>query len=179
MKKEMSHIIIATIFAATALYGLGAFDKSEYTYATVNFDGGFIKIGEIAEQRAFSTVDVTMNNETLWSGDIEKVVAAIRLSIQDSGNLDVVTWKEGVRVKGNVGIKWVGSESSFELTTDSFDMVSTKESPLKPMEIISMLNKFNVDIKGKHQVYAKESLTFSVRPNNSFLLSKVLAALRS
>ncbi len=73
MKQQISNIVIATIISGTALYGLGAFEKKEMTYATVHFHGGFKKIGEIAEQRAFSNVKVTMNDNDIYSGDIKKL----------------------------------------------------------------------------------------------------------
>jgi hypothetical protein len=179
MKQQISNIIIATILSGTVLYGLGTFEKKEMTYATVNFQGGFKKIGELSEQRTFSKMKVTMGNETIYSGDISKVTTEMQQALDDKKDKNLVTWKDGVRIKGDVGVSWIGSESSFELTTDSIDLVSTDAVPLKPAEIIAMLEKMDLHIKSQQQKYADNALTFSEKPKSSFLLSKLIASLRS
>src|SRR5690554_3259430 len=121
MKQQISNIVIAVIISGTALYGLGAFEKKEMTYATVHFDGGFKKIGEIAEQRAFSKVKVTMGESEIYSGDIATVTSEIKQALAGEENPNDMVWKDGVNIKGNVGVSWIGSESRFELTTDTID----------------------------------------------------------
>ena len=179
MKQQISNIIIAAIISGTALYGLGAFKEKQMTYATVNFDGGFKKIGEIAEQRAFSKIKVTMGDKTIYSGDISEVLAEIQQSLAKEKDRNSITWKDGVRIKGNVGVSWVGSESSFELTTDTIESTSTDAAPLVLTEVISKLEEMDLHIKSQQQEYAKKALTFSEKPESSFVLSKLIAALRS
>lgn len=179
MKQQISNVIIAAIFAGTALYGLGAFKEKEMTYATVNFDGGFKKIGEIAEQRAFSKIEVTMGEETIFSGDIREVLAEIQSSLDNEKNKKSIIWKDGVKINGSVGISWVGSESNFELTTDTIDLASTDAQPIVLTEIMSKLEKMDTHIKSQQQEYAKKALTFSEKPESSFVLSKLISALRS
>ncbi|MCQ4241912.1 hypothetical protein [Stutzerimonas stutzeri] len=137
MKQKISNAVIALITSGTALYGLGAFKQKEMTYATVNFDGrGFKKIGEIAEQRAFSKIMVTMKDKTIYSGATSEVLAEIKKSLDEEKEKEKasIIWKEGVRIKGNVGVSRIGSESSFELTTDTLDLTSTETQPIMVVE---------------------------------------------
>ena len=179
MKQQISNIVIAVIISGTALYGLGAFEKKEMTYATVHFDGGFKKIGEIAEQRAFSKVKVTMGESEIYSGDIATVTSEIKQALAGEENPNDMVWKDGVNIKGNVGVSWIGSESRFELTTDTIDLTSTEKAPLKPLDIVVALETMDSTIKARHQEYAEEALSFSENPESSFLLSRILDALRS
>ena len=179
MKQQISNVIIAAILAGTALYGLGAFKEKEMTYATVNFDGGFKKIGEIAEQRAFSKIKVTMGEKTIYSGDISEVLVEIQQSLDTEKDKNSITWKDGVRINGNVGVSWIGSESNFELTTETIDLASTDAMPIVLTEIMSKLEKMDAHIKSQQQEYAKKALTFSEKPESSFVLSKLISALRS
>ena len=181
MKQQRSNVVVAVIISGTALYGLGAFKQKEMTYATVNFDGGFKKIGEIAEQRAFSKIKVTMEDNTIYSGEISEVLAEIKQSLDEEKEKEKasIIWKEGVRIKGNIGVSWIGSESSFELTTDTLDLTSTEAQPIVVVEIISKLEAMDAHIKSKHNEYSKKALTFSEKPESSFVLSKLIAALSS
>lgn len=167
------------MICGTALYGLGAFEKEEMTYATVHFDGGFKKLGEIAEQRAFSNVKMSINDETIFSGDIKKVTAELQKTLGKSKNPNSVTLNDGVKITGIAGIKWVGSEGSFELTIDPIDLVSKEGSLLKAAEVITLLEQMDLNMKTKHMEYAQKALIFSERPKSSFLISKLSAALRS
>ena len=167
------------MICGTALYGLGAFEKKEMTYATVHFDGGFKKLGEIQEQRVFSNVRMALNDETIFSGDIKKVTADLQRHLEKSKSQDLVTLKDGVKITGNIGIKWIGSEGSFELTIDPIDLVSKEGSLLKVADVITLLEKMDLNMKTKHMEYAQNTLIFSERPKTSSLISKLSAALRS
>lgn len=179
MNQQISNIIIATMICGTALYGLGAFETKEMTYATVQFDGGFKKIGEILDQRTFSKVTISLDDETVFSGDIEKVTSDLQKSLNKKKNPELVTFNNGVKIEGNIGIKWIGSEGSFELTFSPIDLVSKDDSPLNIEETIKLLQKKNNDMMAKHMEFAKKALIFSERPKSSFLLSKLSSALRS
>lgn len=179
MKQQVSNILIAGIISGTILYGLGAFEKKEMTYATVHFDGGFKKIGVIAEQRVFSKIKVTMGGNEIYSGDIDTVTSEIKKSLSSDKNPNTTVWKDGVSIKGNVGVSWIGSESGFELTVDTIDLTSTDKAPLKPLDIIDTLEKMGIATKNKHQEYADGALSFGEGPKSSFLLSRIISALRS
>ncbi|KJF89041.1 hypothetical protein [Photobacterium leiognathi] len=170
-------IIITSIICITFLFAVGRFDKPIHDYATVNFDGGYQKIGVISEQRYFSNIEIVFNDSVLWSGEIGSVVSSIRQSLKAEKTPLEVTWKDGVIVKGNAGIKWVGSENTFRLTTEDIDMLSTKENPLSPVQVIAQLEKIERDLKDSHETHAQQALSFSAAPNASFTLNKIMTAL--
>ncbi len=177
MKEQVSNIVVAIIISGTILYSVGAFHKDELTYATVHFDGGFKKLGVLAEQRAYSDFEVTMGDNTIFSGNIDKVVSEIEDSIATSENKNVVIWTDGVRIKGSVGVSWIGSESNFKLTTDTLDKTSYEDNPIIVTEIISELKAMDYDIKQSYMQHANDALTFSREPESSFLLSKLISTL--
>ncbi|MBF4437993.1 hypothetical protein ERJ77_26625, partial [Vibrio anguillarum] len=80
----------------TLLFALGSFKASNLDYATVNFDGGYKKIGVISEQRSFSDVEVKFNDKVLWSGSLDYVAGEIANSIASEKEPQNITWKEGV-----------------------------------------------------------------------------------
>ncbi|WP_394242458.1 hypothetical protein [Halopseudomonas laoshanensis] len=179
MKQQISNIIIACIISGTILYLSGAFNKPEPTYATAHFDGGFILIGEIAQQRYFSDMKITLEDETLYSGSISEVIESIENDlVQDEEAFSSKTFVDGVRVKGKVGLKWVGSEAPFQITTETFDFRSTENNPLILVDIISQLKALEADVKINHQSHANDILTFGQAPEKSFLLSKLINAFK-
>ena len=164
MKKETSNILIAIIFSITALYGFGAFKSEERTYATVNFEGGFKKIGEILEQRALSNIQVKLDENIIHSGDIRKVINEIQAVLARSENKAEATWKDGVVLTGNLGITWVGSESNFEVVTNTINLISTEAAPLKLVEVVELLEKTDNNFKENQQATINKLLTFSKNP---------------
>lgn len=161
MRKEISSIIIAVIFSATALYGIHAFTKVEATYATVNFTGGFKKIGQIAEQRRFSNARVSLGENIIHSGSIAEVIPQIQRSLANNEDPNTVVWNDGVQVVANTGIAWIGSQGNFDLVTDSINLASSEASPLSLLEVIQLLENMDSAAKETLQKTAAESLTFS------------------
>ena len=179
MTQQTANLLIAVIISVTVLYGFGAFTQKEMSYATVNFYGGFKKIGEIAEQRAFSQIEISAGDERLYSGEISDVVEEINRTLEGKSDKNKLIWNDGIRISGNVGIRWVGSESNFDLTIDTIDFVSTENNPILIVDMIAKLEALDADIKENHNEYAKKSLTFSEKPDSSFLLSKLISAFSS
>ncbi|WP_104040597.1 hypothetical protein [Vibrio hyugaensis] len=175
----IASIIITLTICLTVLFALGTFNKSNLDYATVNFDGGYKKIGIISEQRSFSDVEVKFNDKVLWSGSLEYVADEIAKSIASEKDPQNITWKDGVTLNGTAGVSWSGSESSFKLTTESIDLVSTKEAPLVVQEVITQLLTLDRKVKDENDVSAKQALTFSEAPSVSFTFTKFIAALRN
>ncbi|MUL11887.1 hypothetical protein [Aliivibrio fischeri] len=172
-------IVITVIVCISILFGFGRFEKPVHDYATVKFDGGYKKIGVISEQRDFSKIEVMFNDTTLWSGDINAVISGIEGVLKSEKEPLNVTWKEGVTVNGTAGVSWIGSESSFNLTTETIDLMSTNEMPLSPVDVIEKLKQLDRKVKDTQESTAQQSLTFSVAPNTSFTLTKLISVLRN
>ena len=175
----VASIIVTLTICLTVLFALGSFKASNLDYATVNFDGGYKKIGVISEQRSFSDVEVKFNDKVLWSGSLDYVAGEIANSIASEKDPQNITWKEGVTLNGTAGVSWDGSESSFKLTTETIDLVSTKEVPLVVQDVITQLRTLDRKVKDENDISAKQALTFSEAPSASFTLTKFLAALRN
>lgn len=172
-------IIITLTVCLTVLFVVGAFTKSKLDYATVNFDGGYQKIGVISQQRSFSDVKVVFNDKVLWSGSLKYVADEIAKSIVSEKDPQKITWKAGVTLNGTAGVTWDGSESSFKLTTETINLVSTKETPLVVQNVINQLLALNRKVKDENKISAKQALTFSEAPSASFTLTKLASVLRS
>lgn len=161
MRREISNIIIAVIFSVTALYGFHAFTKQEATYATVNFNGGFKRIGQIAEQRTFSNVRVSLGDNIIHSGNIANVIPQIQRSLANNEEPNTVVWSNGVQVVANTGISWVGNQGNFDLVTDSLSLTSNEATPLNLLAVIQLLENMDNEAKNTYQKTVADSLTFS------------------
>lgn len=177
MTGPVASVIVALIVTLGALFGAGALVPDKHTYATVNFDGGYQKIGVISREEIFAEATVLLNGEELRSGSIDEIEAWIRKSgASDGTSIEKVTLKEGIVIKGRAGIRWTGSESNFKMTSESLELKSTSGALLKPLEVFDALNKMKDKAKAGRADTVKTSLVFSKAPTESFLLSKILAA---
>ncbi|OBU14471.1 hypothetical protein CTM88_20875 [Photobacterium aquimaris] len=172
-------IIITLTVCLTVLFAIGVFTPAKLDYATVNFDGGYQKIGVISQQRGFSDVKVVFNDKVLWSGSLDNVADEIAKSIASEKDPQNITWKDGVTLNGIAGVKWDGSENSFKLTTETINLVSTKETPLIVQNVINQLVALDRKVKYENKINAKQALTFSEAPSTSFTLTKFASLLRN
>ena len=173
-----SAIIITLILVVGLLFGLGKFDKEPPpSYATVSFDGGYKKIGVISSERIYTRGTITKDGDTFVSGDFDELIKWIKDSAEDQ-SLDQMIWKPGVNLEADAGIEWIASKSNFKLTTDSLDITSTEAVPLVFQDIISHLEELEQNAKLGREATAKSSLSFGDNPNVSFIISKVMHALK-
>jgi hypothetical protein len=175
----IASIIVSIIFSMTALFSLGVLTLEEPTYATVQFDGGYRKLGVIAAEEIFTEVSLMINGETLRSGSNEEIIKFLEKSSKSEGvESKNATLKAGVTISGKAGIKWNASESNFKLQTESVNLTSTNSAPLTFSYAISTLQEMESKAKSGRVETAKKSLHFGKAPTESFLLSKILGALR-
>lgn len=173
-----SAIIVALIFTSGMVISSGALTPSVKSYATVHYDGGYKKIGVISSEDVFTEASVEFNGEKLVSGDFAKVIAWIKKTTSEGNQgADNATWKSGVSLTAKAGIEWVGSESRFQLTTDTISIVSTDQNPILPSAVVNQLQSLEAKTKENRKANSKDSLEFSESPKESFILAKLLAAL--
>lgn len=175
MTGPIASIIVTLIITLGGLFGFGVFRDVPLTYATVNFDGGYKKIGVISAEEIFTEASITLDGETLKSGTVEDIISYIKQGKREGQELSQIDYKPGVSIKGSAGIKWTASESNFKLTTDSVDLTSTATSPLKPIGVIEQLKKIQEKAKAERVENAKNALAYSEAPAESFLLAKLLS----
>ena len=178
MNGPLASIIVSLILTMGFLFGTGSFKPAPATYATVNFDGGYQKIGVISREEIYTEARIEMNGDRLTNGDFQEIIAWIQKASRENGGVENVTWKDGVRLKASAGIKWSGSESSFKLATDTIDIKSTIKDPIKPSDVIEQLNELEKKAKAGRLESVKQSLVYSAAPTESFLLSKILSAIQ-
>jgi hypothetical protein len=176
MTAPIASIIVSLVITFGFLFGSGAFTPTPHSYATVSFDGGYQKIGVINREEIYTEARIEINGDKLVSGDFSEVIAWIQRSPRDNDTIESLTWKNGVRVKASAGIRWIGSESSFKLATDTLDVKSTTQAPLKPAEVITQLNELEKKAKDARKENANKALSLGPTPTESFLISKILAA---
>jgi hypothetical protein len=177
MNGPVASIIVSLIVTVGLLFGTGAFKQTPPTYATVNFDGGYKKIGVIRSEEVFTEARVERNGNRLTSGTFQQVIDWIHESAKDQGGVESVTWKDGVTLKATAGIKWLASESNFTLTTDSLDLKSTEQDRIRLSEAIEKLRNLEAKAKRERVDNSRQALVFSDPPSESFLLSKILSGL--
>ena len=81
----IASIIIAIILAITVLLGTGSFAPSPQNYATINYDGGYKRIGVIYEERVFTDASVEINGRTVEQGNFEQIVTFLKEAADEEG----------------------------------------------------------------------------------------------
>ncbi|MFJ3368225.1 hypothetical protein [Pseudomonas sp. NPDC086251] len=159
MKQQIPQLTIALIICATVLYLFGAFDKKEMNFATAYHEGGFKKLGEISEQSAFSDIQILVGSQEIYSGSAEEIIDILQASLNDEGHQ--ITWRKELRVRGKFGVRWTGSENTFELTTDKIDLTATPTAPVDVPDTIKLLTEMSAQLKRNLPTYADQTLRFS------------------
>ena len=159
--KSFSNIIIAIILSMTLLILSGVFDEPKKPFATVNYHGGFKKIGVIESEQVFSEAKVTKDGSILWQGDIPFIVSKLKESLDGVATPESSTLSLGVEINADTGVELVGSANEFELMIDSINLFSSKSSPIFTLKAIENLNKLESDLYENYQQYVSDSLTFT------------------
>lgn len=171
-----SAVVVSIVVTGGILFGVGTFTLAEKNYATVNFEGGYERIGVIRRESIFSEVNIRMGGDNLTEGSIEEVTDWLESNLSTDGSLDGIELKTGVTVDIEAGIEWQASESNFKLVTDSETLVSTVENQLTPLAIISRMNTIKNDATADRVITSTKSLQFGRAPKESFLISRLINA---
>ena len=174
-------IIVALIFSGTAIFASSS--AAPNTYATINYDGGYKKLGVISSEEIFTTASLANDDGEFLTGDFDEVMAGMAKSLRAGSNgqekltTETAAFKPGVTLTASSGIRWVGSESLFDLTTDTISLTSTEANNLSHLEVIKQLKGLQAKAKAGRLVSSQNALTLGPAPEQSFLISKILAAL--
>lgn len=172
----IASIIIAIILAITVLLGTGSFAPSPQNYATINYDGGYKRIGVIYEERVFTDASVEINGRTVEQGNFEQIVTFLKEAADEEGGGSAsLNLKDGVAVKAVAGIQYFASESSFRLTLDTLNVKSTQVNPVNQSELINKLEEIENTVKNDRASVSQRSITFGAAPEVDFLIPKVLS----
>jgi len=172
---SIASIIIAIILAITVLLGTGSFAPSPQNYATINYDGGYKRIGVIYEERAFTNASVEVNGRTVREGSFEQIIAFLREAAdEEGGSSSSLNLKDGVAVKAVAGIQYYASESSFSLNLDTLNVKSTQVNPVNQSELINKLEEIENTVKKDRASVSQRSITYGAAPEVDFLIPKIL-----
>ncbi|MDC0444808.1 hypothetical protein OAV31_01340 [bacterium] len=173
---SIASIIIAIILAITVLLGTGSFAPSPQNYATINYDGGYKRIGVIYEERAFTNASVEVNGRTVKEGSFEQIIAFLREAAdEEGGSSSSLNLKDGVAVKAVAGIQYYASESSFSLNLDTLNVKSTQVNPVNQSELINKLEEIENTVKKDRASVSQRSITYGAAPEVDFLIPKILS----
>ena len=173
---SIASIIIAIILAITVLLGTGSFAPSPQNYATINYDGGYKRIGVIYEERAFTNASVEVNGRTVKEGNFEQIIAFLREAAdEEGGSSSSLNLKDGVAVKAVAGIQYYASESSFSLNLDTLNVKSTQVNPVNQSELINKLEAIENTVKKDRASVSQRSITYGAAPEVDFLIPKILS----
>ena len=136
-------------------------------YATVNYDGGYAKIGIIYDENVYSEATVEFQGEVQSSGDFEKIKSYLNKSISKGKTAEATNLLPGVKITANTGIEYSGSRKSFKLGTDSFSQTSTNSENINVGEIISKLDKMLEKTKRNRKKTSSSSVSFNINPGSS------------
>ena len=172
----IASIIIAIIFAITVLLGTGSFAPSPQNYATINYEGGYKRIGVIYEERAFTDASVEVNGRNVKQGNFKQIITFLRDAADEEGGSSAsLNLKDGVAVKAVAGIQYLASESSFRLTLDTLNVKSTQVNPVNQSELINKLEEIEKTIKNDRVSVSQRSITYGAAPEASFIIPKLLS----
>ncbi len=166
-------IIVTMIVTLGMLWASGSLMPDPKIYATVNYDGGYKKIGVISSEEIFTEAEIALDGETIKSGSFAETIDWMRETSKDG--VATTTWKAGVTLNAKAGVEWVGSESNFKLTTDSLSLISTDRNPVSVGEVIKQLEQLQQKAKNERVANSAAALEFGDNPQTSFQLSKLLS----
>lgn len=159
MDNGTARVISTLILVGGLLAVVFATGGAEQNYATVNFDGGYSRIGIIYEERVTSEATIILDNEVVIDGDINDVIAWIQANSDDTS-----TWKEGVNLTASTAIEWTASRQNFTLTTDSYDI--TSDGTLVALGEVAKLQAMLSQANSSRQLTSLNALEFSKDPNS-------------
>lgn len=168
-------IIVTLILTLGLLVGTGAIIPEPKTYATVNFDGGWLKLGVISQERVFTDVKITRNGSTLMSGTVSEIKQALTEQSAETGGVEKSTFREGIIITASAGIEWTGSESDFKLTTENLSLTSTGSAPIYFSGAILRLEEVEANAKLNRQKNSIEALSYSEKSKEASLWDKLIA----
>ena len=158
MDNGLARVISTTIFTLGILVVVFATGGADQNYATVEFDGGYTQIGIVYEERVTSEAEIILDDEVIVEGDIDDIITWILSNSDESA-----TWIEGVTLSASTSIDWTASRQNFELSTDSYDLVS--DGTTAPREQVKKLESMLSNARDKRVSTSAASLTFSKDPN--------------
>jgi hypothetical protein len=79
----------------------------------------------------------------------------------------------GVVVDSQIGIKWLATENSFELITEKYNTVATKDQPIIPRNLILELETLERKAIDERATKSFEAVKYGPRPDDSFFWSKM------
>lgn len=162
MDTGLARVLSTSILVIGILIVVFATGTTDKNYATVNFDGGYSKIGVIYSERVQSEAELTFNGDIIVEGDINDVISWIKDNSEDTS-----TWNEGVNLTASTSIQWIASRQDFTLTLDNYSIDA--DGTLLAKSQIAVLEEMLSDAKLRRESTSLSSLSFTKDPNAGLL----------
>jgi hypothetical protein len=162
MDTGLARVVSTSILVVGILIVVFATGSTDKNYATVNFEGGYSKIGIIYSEEVQSEAELIYDGATVVEGDINDLISYIQNNLKEG---DV--FFEGVNLTASTSIYWSASRQNFTLTTDNYSI--TSDGTLNAYEQISVLEKMLSDAQKGRETTVASALSFSKDPNAGLL----------
>ena len=161
--------VISTLIVTTGITGgllnLKDSPSNSKNYATVNYDGGYAKIGVIYDENVYSQAKVIYLGEKECDGDFAKVKACLLETVPNNKTAKTTELLAGVSIEAVTGVEWSGSRKSFRLETDSISLKSTKEEELNVAAVISKFDEMLDETKRNRKKTSRSSISLGKNPD--------------
>lgn len=174
------------LVGAMLFIGLAPSDDDPEDYATVNFEGGYQKIGVIFRQETNDSAIVNIGADPDSEDDTEIGIGdaigifqrlAERISKEDNIPLKEVTFPRDLKVDLAVSVSWDATDNDFMLTTDTLTLFPTKDDRI--LDTIKRMERFKESAREDASSEAESALTYSKNPNRVNNLGDIATAFLS
>ena len=164
---------VLKISLSICLLGLTLFfiKGAERNYAYLDYEGGYVALGYIYRQ------DVYLDAKLVLDGDvIADEISQVRNMLQDQAYLES-TLVSGLQLEADAGLEWIGSETdSHKLKVHELKLES--EGSSTSISWLNSLEQLEKDNLADYESVSSYALRYEKAPGGSFLISKLLAAIR-
>ena len=161
--------VISTLIVTTGITGgilnLKDNPSNPKNYATVNYDGGYAKIGVIYDENVYSNAVVKFQGQVQASGDFETVKAFLNQTVPNNKTAKTTELLAGVTIDATTGVEWSGSRKTFRLETDSIFLKSTKEEELNVAAVLNKFDEMLDETKKNRKKTSKSSISLGKNPS--------------
>ena len=163
----ISSLIVTTGITGGIVSSSSNKNSPSKNYATINFDGGYSKIGVIYDERVYSEATIEYQGQTECSGDFEDIKSCLERSIAKGKTAETTDLLPGVKITASSGIEYSGSRKSFKLTTETFSQTSTDTEKINVAATISKFDEMLAKTKKERKKTSRSSISLGKDPGSS------------
>lgn len=164
---------VLKISLSICLLGIALFfiKGTERNYAYVDFEGGHVALGYIYRQDIFLDAKLILNGDVI-SDEISEVRELLREQATNESTLVA-----GLQLEADAGIVWIGSETdNYKLSCHQLKLES--DGSANHIFWLNKLDELETNNLADYELNSSYALRYEKAPGGSFLISKLLTAIR-